>query len=107
MEGPLGGALHLTAPALHRGPVTPTLAPVPKTTGERWMGVPEAAEYLGVGLRTVYSFIAKGWIPAYKLGRVIRVKTADVDAFLETRRIEPGTLGRLYRPAKGHEEEDG
>ena len=71
---------------------------MPKSTGENWMGVPEAAEYLGVGLRTVYSFIDKGWIPAYKLGRVIRVKTADVDAFLESRRIEPGALTHLYRP---------
>ena len=30
------------------------------------------------------------------MGRVIRVKQADVDAFIERSRIEPGTLGHLY-----------
>lgn len=58
-------------------PSTRTLTGVPKSTGENWMGCPEVAEYLGVGLRTVYSFIDKGLIPAYKLGRVIRYAGAD------------------------------
>ena len=38
------------------------------------MGAPEAAEYLGVQLRTLYKFIDESLIPAYKLGRVIRLK---------------------------------
>ncbi len=60
------------------------------------MGVPELAEYLGVGLRTVYKFLDQGLIPAYRLGRVIRMKREDVDAFLEGNRIEPGSLRHLY-----------
>ena len=71
---------------------------MPKTTGEDWMGVPEAAEHLGVAVRTVYKFIDEGHIPGYKLGRVIRVRTADVDAFLESNRIEPGSLTHLDKP---------
>ncbi len=55
---------------------------MPKSTGERWMGVPEAAEYLGVVVRTVYRLIDTGEIRAYKVGRVIRMKRDDVDAFL-------------------------
>jgi excisionase family DNA binding protein len=51
---------------------------MPKTTGERWMRVPEAAEYLGIGMRTLYKFLDEGRIPAYKLGQVIRMKRADV-----------------------------
>lgn len=31
-------------------------------------------------------------IPAYKLGRVIRIKREDAETFLEERRIEPGSL---------------
>ncbi len=69
------------------------------------MGVPEAAEYLGVAMRTVYKFLDQGLIPAYKLGRVIRMKRADVDAFLEAHRIEPGSLRHLYPP--GVDEEGG
>ncbi len=55
--------------------------------GESWMGVPEAAEYLGVMPRTVYRRIDLGEIPAFKIGRVIRLRKDDVDAFLEAHRI--------------------
>ncbi|MDE0235874.1 MAG: helix-turn-helix domain-containing protein, partial [bacterium] len=44
----------------------------------------------------LYRFINEGGLPAYRMGRVIRVKQADVDAFIESSRIEPGTLGHLY-----------
>ncbi len=65
------------------------------------MGAPEAAEYLGVRLRTLYKFIDESLIPAYKLGRVIRLKREDVDAFVESQRIAPGSLGHLY--PRGHD----
>lgn len=42
------------------------------------MGVPEAAECLGVTQRTLYKFVDEGALPAYKLGRVIRLKREDV-----------------------------
>ncbi|MGI8793646.1 MAG: helix-turn-helix domain-containing protein [Acidimicrobiales bacterium] len=64
-----------------------------------WMGTPEAAEYLGVVLRTLYRLIDKDEIPAFKVGRVIRVKQADLDAFLETNRVKPGDLKHLYPDA--------
>lgn len=70
---------------------------MPKTTGERWLSVPEAAGYLGVGMRTVYKFLDQGLIPAYRLGRVIRIKREDAEAFLEEHRIQPGTLSHLYQ----------
>ncbi len=79
---------------------------MPKSTGERWMGVPEAAEYLGVVVRTVYRLIDTGDIPAFKVGRVIRMRREDVDAFLESRRIEPGELGHLYQPETGQSDDD-
>jgi excisionase family DNA binding protein len=60
------------------------------------MGTPDAAEYLGITLRTLYRFIDEGSLPAYKFGRVIRVKHADVDAFVESNRVQPGSLGHLY-----------
>lgn len=63
---------------------------------DEWMGTPEAAEYLGVVLRTIYRLIDRGQIPAYKVGRVIRVKKADLDAFLEEHRVQPGDLKHLY-----------
>ena len=52
-----------------------------------------------------YGFIDKGQIPAYKLGRVIRLKREDVDAFLESQRITPGSLSHLYPPYDDHRAE--
>jgi len=46
----------------------------------RWMSTREASERLGVTLRTLYRFIDEGGLPAYKMGRVIRLK-ADEQAF--------------------------
>jgi excisionase family DNA binding protein len=40
----------------------------------------------------VYRFIDSGELAAYRFGRVIRVRSEDLDAFIESCRIEPGTL---------------
>lgn len=57
-----------------------------------WMSSGEAAEYLGVQSRTLYRFIDEGRLAAYRFGRVIRLKRVDVDSFVQSCRIEPGTL---------------
>ena len=61
-----------------------------------WLGTAEAARYLGITPRTLYRLIDEGQIAAYKFGRVIRLKQADVDAFIEGSRIAPGSLEHLY-----------
>jgi excisionase family DNA binding protein len=69
-----------------------------------WLSTQDAARRLGVTPRTLYRFIDLGDLPAYRLGRVIRLKADDVDAFIEASRIEPGSLEHLYpdtSPKKG------
>ena len=61
-----------------------------------WLSTQDAARRLGVTPRTLYRFIDQGELTAYRLGRVIRLKLTDVDAFIEASRIEPGTLEHLY-----------
>lgn len=61
-----------------------------------WLSTQEAARRLGVTTRTLYRFVDQGELPAYRMGRVIRVKATDVDAFIEASRIEPGSLEHLY-----------
>jgi excisionase family DNA binding protein len=68
----------------------------------RWMSTKEAAEHLGVTLRSLYRFIDEGSLPAYKFGRVIRLKEADVEGFIEACRVTPGSLDHLYPELKGH-----
>jgi excisionase family DNA binding protein len=67
----------------------------------QWMGTREACERLGITLRTLYRFIDEGQLPAYKMGRVIRVQSTDIDDFIRRMRIEPGTLEHLYPARKG------
>ena len=55
----------------------------------------DAADFLGVGLRTLYKFIDDWKLPGYRFGRVIRLKRLDVEAFIDSCRIEPGTLEHL------------
>lgn len=64
------------------------------------MSTRETATRLGITLRTLYRFIDEGQIAAYKLGRVIRLKEHDVEAFIEGARIQPGTLEHLYPEPK-------
>ncbi len=61
-----------------------------------WLSTKEAAAQLGVTTRTVYRFIDEGGLPAYKFGRVIRVKESDLEVFVEQCRVEPGSIAHLY-----------
>ncbi len=66
----------------------------------RWMSTRETSERLGITLRTLYRFIDEGQLPAYKFGRVIRLKEADVEQFIDAARIAPGDLRNLYPEPK-------
>ena len=62
----------------------------------RWLSTAESARRLGITSRTLYRFIDEGQLPAYRFGRVIRLKEDEVDRFIESCRIRPGTLEHLY-----------
>lgn len=47
----------------------------------RWIRTREAAVRLGVAVREVYRLVDVGDLPAYKVGRDLRLRMADVDAF--------------------------
>ncbi len=61
----------------------------------QWLSTRDASARLGVTLRSLYRFIDAGQLAAYKFGRVIRLKEADVDRFIEACRIAPGDLEHL------------
>jgi excisionase family DNA binding protein len=79
----------------------------PASSGEvRWLSTRDAAHHLGITTRTLYRLIDSGQIPAYRFGRVIRLKSAEVDAFVESARIQPGSLEHLYADAGPAELDD-
>jgi excisionase family DNA binding protein len=65
-----------------------------------WLSTKEASEQLGITLRSLYRFIDEGDLVAYKFGRVIRIQQADVERFIRSSRIEPGSLEHLYPEMK-------
>jgi excisionase family DNA binding protein len=62
------------------------------TSDITWLNTVESARRLGITPRTLYRFIDDGKIPAYRFGRVIRLKESEVAEFIESCRIQPGTL---------------
>ena len=61
----------------------------------------EAAERLKVHYMTAYRWVRRGDLPAYKAGGRLRVQLADVDRFVQQRRIDvvlPGVAGRTDWP---------
>lgn len=71
-----------------------------------WLSTKDCCERLGVTVRTLYRFIDEGQLAAYQMGRVIRVQEADLNAFVASVKIAPGSLGHLY-PDTGSTEDSG
>ena len=61
-----------------------------------WLSTAEASRRLGINTRTLYRLIDGGEINAYKFGRVIRLQATDVERFIESAKVQPGTLEHLY-----------
>lgn len=56
-------------------------------TMPEWLTVPEVALRLRVSRMTVYRLCESTTIPSYRVGRQLRVKAVDLDAYLsESRR---------------------
>jgi excisionase family DNA binding protein len=51
--------------------------------------VEQAAEYMNTSVRFVRRLIAERRIPFHKVGRYVRLKLSDVDAFIDAGRVEP------------------
>lgn len=67
----------------------------------KWLSTPQTAAELGVTLATVYRLINNGDLAAHRIGRVIRVRGEDLDAYLQRTRVPPGALDHLVAAASG------
>ena len=50
---------------------------------ERWVGVDDVAAHLGVGKDSVYRWVENRGLPARKVGRLLRFRLSEVDAWVE------------------------
>lgn len=53
------------------------------------MTVAQVAAYLQLNKLTVHRYIREGRLTASKIGKAYRVRKADVDAFLESHKVQP------------------
>ncbi len=67
-----------------------TARPGSRTTASTYLDVRAAAVYLGTGERFVRRLVSERRVPFHKVGRHVRLRTADLDAFLAAGRVEPG-----------------
>lgn len=56
-----------------------------------WLSTSEAAKLLRAA-RALVALINEWAVPACRIGQLIRLKSADVDSFVEQARIEPSPL---------------
>ncbi len=52
-----------------------------KASGSDWLSVVQVCRRLGVSRLTLLRLIDAGALPAYRIGRRIRLRAADVEAF--------------------------
>ncbi|MEG9883696.1 MAG: helix-turn-helix domain-containing protein [Hyphomicrobiales bacterium] len=57
------------------------------------MTVREVAEYLKVKERTIYRLVARGDIPAFKVGGSWRFRKGEIDQWTESNAIGPNDTG--------------
>lgn len=51
---------------------------------DNWIGIEEAANYLGVTKETVRNWIKKTDIPAHKIGKLWKFKASELDAWIKS-----------------------
>lgn len=49
---------------------------------EKWVGIKETQEYLGVGRETILNWIAKRNLPAHKVGKLWRFRLSEIDEWV-------------------------
>lgn len=67
--------------------------------------VPQVAERLGVSPALVYQLVTQGRLACYRIGPrrgVIRFEESDVEAYLESCRVEPEERRRVPKPRLRH-----
>ncbi len=52
-----------------------------------FLGPTEAATYLRIGRKTVYHWIHQGYFPHHRMGKLIKIRRSDLDAFLAKTRV--------------------
>lgn len=56
---------------------------------KEWLSVTEVQQVLGIGRTKAYRMVTSGEIPAVRIGRLVRVNRAELDAWAKESRYLP------------------
>ena len=57
---------------------------------QEWFSADGLVRWLGIGRTKTYEMLSSGEIPSYRIGRLLRIRRQDVEAWLERNRYRPG-----------------
>ena len=60
----------------------------------KYITVKELAGYLSVKVKTVYSWVESGKIPAYKINGALRFNVKEINEFIQKNRVQPVNADR-------------
>lgn len=55
---------------------------------EKWVGIEDVMEHLGLARWTILTWIKEGKLPAYKVGKKYRFKLSEVDEYIRNDRTK-------------------
>lgn len=61
---------------------------------ERWLGIEEIAQHIGVAPVTIYRWLEKQKIPAHRVGKLWKFKASEVDAWIHEGGAEEPALAK-------------
>ncbi|MBF9018633.1 MULTISPECIES: helix-turn-helix domain-containing protein [unclassified Oceanispirochaeta] len=82
------GVLESKLGSINPGTQTPALSPVPELRKKKSLTILETSEYLNLSKATLYKYTSEARIPHYKIGSRILFNVAELDEWLEDRKVK-------------------
>jgi len=58
-----------------------------KQIGRQYLSVKELSQYAGISTHTLYLWVQLKQIPYHKIGKLVRFKLAEIEGWLEEKRV--------------------
>lgn len=55
---------------------------------KKLIGIQDVSERLGVSTNTIYAWISQKRIPHYKVGRLVKFNTTEIDQWIAAKKVE-------------------
>jgi excisionase family DNA binding protein len=72
---------------------------------DRWLGVEELAQYLGVSKDTIYVWLTRNAVPGHRIGKLWKFKKEEIDEWVKAGHAASAALSRQAnrKPKRGNQ----